>query len=158
MSNLLRSAIRLVSCPDPTHTGEGLVVLQSSLVPSPTQKTGEGLAHFERFLGCADSAGTKNHSLNQIAVFQNVIKNHMIVMKSKYYRPACASCTMQQARAESILCANVHTTRAKAKYAHNHVTAESAQPRNRSKCARPSPVLWVGSGHETRARGADDIM
>ena len=42
-----------------------------------------------------------------------------------------------------------YTARAKAKYAHNHVTAESAQPRNRSKCARPSPVLWVGSGHET---------
>ena len=51
-----------------------------------------------------------------------------------------------------IICANVHTARAKAKYAHKsvyHVTAESAQPRNRSKCARPSPVLWVGSGHET---------
>ena len=59
----------------------------------------------------------------------------MIVMKSEYYRPACASCTMQQARAIIIiLCANVHTARAKAKYAHNHVTAESAQPRNRSKC------------------------
>ena len=48
-----------------------------------------------------------------------------------------------------IICANVHTARAKAKYAHNHVTAESAQPRNHSKCARPSPVFWVGSGHET---------
>ena len=99
----------------------------------------------------------KNHSLNQIAVFQNVIKNHMIVMKSEYYRPACASCTMQQARAESI-CADVHTARAKAKYAHNHVTAESAQPRNRSKCARPSPVLWVGSGHETTYIAAYDEM
>ena len=48
-----------------------------------------------------------------------------------------------------IICVNVHTAHAKAKYAHNHVTAESAQPRNRSKCARPSPVFWVGSGHET---------
>ena len=55
-----------------------------SLVPRPHPENGEGLAHFEQFLGCADSAGMKNHSLNQIAVFQNIIKNHMIVMKSDY--------------------------------------------------------------------------
>ena len=60
-------------------TSSGLVVS----CPDPTHNTGEGLAHFERFLGCADSAGMKNHSLNQIAVFQNVIKNHVIVMKSE---------------------------------------------------------------------------
>ena len=35
--------------------------------------------HFEQFLGSADSAGKKNHSLNQITVFQNVIKNHIKV-------------------------------------------------------------------------------
>ena len=43
-----QTSLHIVSCPD------------------PTQKMGEGLAHFERFLGCADSAGMKNHSLNQI--------------------------------------------------------------------------------------------
>ena len=32
-----------------------------------------------------------------------------------------------------------------------HVTAESAQPRNRSKCAGPSPALWVGSGHSVQS-------
>ena len=65
----------IVVSPDPLPSSEGLA-------SETTQNTEEGLAHFERFLGCADSAGMKHHSLNQIAVFQNVIKNHMIVMKS----------------------------------------------------------------------------
>ena len=89
--------------------------------------------------------GSGHETINQIAVFQNVIKNHMIVMKSEYYIPH-ARHALLCSKQELIICANVHTARAKAKYADNHVTAESAQPRNR---ARPSPVFWVGSGHES---------
>ena len=48
--------------------------------------------------------------------------------------------------ASKAICANVHTTRAKAKYAHNHVTAESAQPKKSLEVRQTSPVLWVGSG------------
>ena len=41
--------------------------------------------------------------------------------------------------------ANVHTVRAKAKNAHNHVTAESAQPRNRASLVpRPHPLRGKG--------------
>ena len=34
--------------------------------------------------------------------------------------------------------------------------ADSAEPRKASNVTRPFPILWVGSGDETRERQADD--